>query len=1288
MRRTRVGLCVLSLTGCLLLSQALFGQSDRGIITGTVTDPSGGVISGVSVTATNTATSISTRTVSASGGNYTISLLRVGTYDVTAEQTGFKKYVHSGITLEVGQTLSLDIQLQVGARTETVQVTAQAEILQRDTSGRGTVISSRDIEELPIVSQGEQRNPGFYMTLAPGVTGKGTAAGTPSGSGRQLNTTVNGGQSGSTEFHLDGAVIGQGYAMSGDFRQLNFPPDVVGEFNVITLNPPAEYGQTGLGITSFTLKSGTNQFHGTAYEYLRNEALDARGFYAAKTPLNKQNEFGVTGGGPVIIPKLYNGKDRTFFYGWYAGFRLSKEAGANTLDTLPTAAMKSGDLSNLLGSKIGTDALGRPILSGGIYDPRCTRNVTAGLVDPGIPGNANCPSTGLTATATTLIRDPFPGNIIPANRIDPVAAKMFAQFANPPACPSCQGGYVNNWLTKYKNLLPANQWGAKVDHNIGNNHRLMGEYIWWKSSPITGSKWPGAISEGSISTNTQGIARLAHDWSLRPTLINHWVLGFNRYRSDSFPIGGIGWPAKLGYTGVPQSGTGSTFPELIIGGLGNVYGRGGQQYNATNDYSIDEALTWNKGRHTIKMGVSYYRFETNELGTAAQSSGLVFNAGTTSLPGGFYTDSNGFGQPLTGMGVGGFLLGLVSNGREGIVIAPVEDRSSRYAGFVQDDFKATSKLTWNLGLRYDLFLPTVNKKNQVSWWDPEVVDPSIGIKGALVFATPSRRAGAKAYTKALGPRIGLAYSLNDKTVIRAGYGILYTAGMAYRSLGNSSNQDGFSATNLVQTDGSVLTGFLPGTVPGHAGYHMILQNGWPANLFAPPTQSPSFDNGKGPMSFGAFPGGGNLPYIQNWSFTIQRRLPGEILLDLGYVGTKGTHLSSRIQNSNTVPTHYLSDSAMLYTCPLPGGAPGTTQICNHMFDPIGNTAVQALSVVQGMPVDAATGHHSPFAGFEALWGGNALLGQALRPFPQYSTDSVQNNGQMEDEAEAVGVSSYHALQIQGRKHFSQGLSFIASYTWSKTLTDSESLFNEFSGFTQDFYNRKAEKALSINDYPSNLVLSYEYQLPFGPGQRFANVGGVAGKVVGGWTIAGVHQYQSGAPQIISTIGNSFWPFIGAKSFLNRPNVVPGVPKKSAAILNGTWDPNGVGALGTTINSAAFCNPQAPTAAAGACPGPLSSGMQVQNFTLGNESRTDGDLRRFPTYNEDFSIIKRTAITERVIIEFRGDFLNIFNRTLFGFDQGGDQYGSVLQGLTSGGLGRVGGQANFPREIQFGLKIRY
>jgi len=490
-----------ALATCLLLlctAGSLWAQSDRGTITGTVTDPSAATMAGVSVIATNSATGVSTRVSTGPSGNYTVPFLRVGAYEITAEQAGFKKFVQSGVTLEVGQTARVDIVMQLGDVKQTIQINAQAQLLQKDTSDRGTVVTSRDVEELPIVSQGEQRNPGFYMTLAPGVTGKGTATPTASGSGRQLNTTVNGSQSGSTEFHLDGAVIGQSYAMSGDFRQLNFPPDVVGEFNVMTLNPPAEYGQTGLGITSFTLKSGTNQFHGTAYEYLRNEKLDARGFFAPKTPLNKQNEFGITAGGPVIIPKLYNGKDKTFFYGWYSGFRLSREAGANSLDTLPTAAMKGGDLSNLLGAQIGADALGRPVFTGEIYDPATTRTVPAGAVDP---------NTGVinAGASSAILRDAFgataangwrPSNIIPSGRIDPVAAKMFAQFANPPACPSCLGGYINNWLTTYKNLAPANQWGAKVDHNIGDSHRLMGEYIWWRSSPITGSKWPGAISEG------------------------------------------------------------------------------------------------------------------------------------------------------------------------------------------------------------------------------------------------------------------------------------------------------------------------------------------------------------------------------------------------------------------------------------------------------------------------------------------------------------------------------------------------------------------------------------------------------------------------------------------------------------------------------------------------------------------------------------------------------------------------------------------------------------------------
>jgi hypothetical protein len=1252
--------------------------------------------------------------VSSSAGEYTIPLLRVGTYELTAEQTGFKRYTRPGIVVEVGQTVSLDIRMEVGVPTQTVEVKGQAPLLQKDTSDRGTVVSSRDVEELPIVSQSEQRNPGFYMTLAPGVSGRGTATPTASGSGRQLNTTVNGSPSGSTEFHLDGAVIGQGYMLAGDFRNLPFPPDAVGEFNVMTLNPPAQYGQTGLGITSFSIKSGTNQLHGSVYEYLRNEALDANTFFANAAPpgcdanghaatgaaavkacrtLNKQNEFGATVGGPVVIPKLYNGKDKTFFFGWYHGYRLSQQGGSAAKDTLPTAAMKNGDLSNVLGPQIATDALGRPVYGSEIYDPATTRTVGAGAVDP-VTGLVN------KSGSSAMLRDAFgataangwkPSNIIPTDRIDPVAAKMYSYFADPPPCPTCAYGYQLNWLGTYPVRATINQWGSKIDHAITDHQRIMGEFIWWHDYAPGGSKWPGAISEGAIAYTQQDIARFSHDWIIRPNLVNHWTIAYNRNRSDTFPTAGTGWPAKLGYSGVPQTGPGSTFVEMDIGGLGNTYARSGQNYGATNDYVVDENLSWIKGRHTIKTGFNYIKLQQNAFGSTYQSSYLTFSAGTTALPlpGTLYNDGCAPGGQCTGMGAAGFLLGQVDHGLAGVTGPVVGDRMGRYAGWVQDDFKATSKLTLNLGLRYDLILPTVSAHNEISWMDPLVVNPDIGIKGSQVFATPSRRAAAYAYTKAFGPRIGLAYALNDKTVIRSGYGILYTAGGAERSIANSFEQLGFSASNSVVADSSTgYPGLFPGTVPGHTDYHFTLQNGWPATLFkAPPFISPSATLGQGPPSFGAYPGDGKLPSIQNWNFSIQRQLPGQVLLDVAYVGTKGTHLPSRLMNSNVMPTKYMySFGPMTFT------QPDGTQ-ASALVSKIGLPAVQALPIVQGMPVDPATGNHSPFKGFEALWGGSATLGQALRPYPQFTTDTVEGLSQLRDFGEGVGNSSYNAFQIQARKHFSEGLSFLVSYTWSKTLTDAESLFNEFSGFTQDFYNAKAEKALSINDYPQNLVISYEYQLPFGPGKKFANTGGAVGKVIGGWSIAGVQQYQSGPPSIITSGGAAAgYPYVGPNGFIARPNVVPGVPKKSAAILNGTWDPNGVpvhndGTACTKANPCTFANAHDP--------GAVLNGLGWSNpapWTLGDAPRTDGGARRFAYLNEDISLIKRTNITERVNVEFRADFLNLFNRTVFGFDQGGDQYGSIIGGNSIGSgigaFGHVTAQSNFPREIQFGLKINY
>jgi Carboxypeptidase regulatory-like domain/TonB dependent receptor len=1273
----------------------VWAQSDRGTITGTITDPSGAVIGGATVTVTNTATSISTKTATASSGDYTIPLLRAGTYEITVEQTGMKKFVQTAITLQVGQTIRVDAHMQIGRTTQTVQVTAPAELLQKDTSDRGTVVSSRDVEELPIVSQEEQRNPGFYMTLAPGTSGRGTANPTPSGSGRQLNTTVNGSPSGSTEFHLDGAVLGQGYMLAGDFRQLPFPPDAVGEFNVMTLNPPAQYGQTGLGITSFSIKSGTNQIHGNAYEYFRNKALDTRGFFAPTTPDLKQNEFGVLVGGPVVIPKLYNGRDKTFFFLWYDGFRL-RQAASNSLDTVPTQAMRGGDFSNVLGGQVGTDALGRPVYSSEIYDPATQRTVGAGAVDP-VTGLVN------KSGSSAIIRDGFgfnpitgvptsSANIIPSGRIDPVAAKIFTYFPNPPACPTCQFGYKLNWLSNYLNQDTIDQWGSKIDHMISDRNHVFGEFIWSYNYAPTGSKWPGAISEGADNEIQQDIARFGDDFTLRPNLINHAVIGYNRIRSDSYPQAGTGWPAMLGYSGVPQTGPGSTFIEMDIGGLGNTYARSGQSFSASNNYTFNDDMTWLKGRHAVQMGFGYVRLGDNALSTDYQSSYLTFNAGTTSLPGAWYNDSCAPGGTCPGMGAAGFLLGQVSHGIAGIVASSIADRMGRYAGYVQDNFKASPRLTLNLGLRYDLLLPTVSAHNQFSWMDPTVVNPAIGIKGALVFATPYQRSPVHTDTKAFGPRLGLAYAITDKTILRTGYGILYTAGGGERSIGNSYSQQGYSVSNSVNEDSSVpgATGLLPGTVPGNSSYHMILANGWPASLLpVPPFISPSTDIGEGPPAFGSFPGDGNLPYIQTWDFDLQREIPGQILLDAAYVGTRGTHLPSRLMNTNAT-----------YTSALQYG--------QSLFSNISNPSVQALSVIQGMPVDPATGMHSPFPGFQALWGSSATLAQALRPYPQYTSDTVEGLSQLRDFGEDVGSSSYNALQLQARKHFSQGLSFLASYTWSKTLTNAGSIFNEFSGFTQDFYNVKSEKTLSLNDYPSNLVIAYEYQLPFGPGKKWGNVGGLAGRAIGGWSIAGVQQYQAGAPQEVVTGDNALNPYMGPNSFLMRPNVVPGVAKKSVAIRNGTWDPNG-GPVhndgspcttaspcnpenaydkGAVLNISAWCDPQqAPTSSAGCSGGPFT-------FTRvgGTAPPTDGAIRRFPYYNEDISILKRTAINERMGVEFRADFLNIFNRTLFGFDQGGDQYGSVLQGNNLGngfgGFGHITSQSNFPREIQFGLKLTY
>jgi len=503
----------------------LSAQSDRGTITGTVTDQTGAPIVSVSVTATNAGTGITSNTTSGTNGSYTIALLPAGTYQVSAEHPGFKRFVSNGIPVQIGQTIPVDIAMQLGKVSETVEVQADAPGLLPNTSDLGTVIARQQFQDLPLIGQGETRNPTFFMILVPGVTGRGTSISPASGfNSRVVSTTVSGSQSGSTEFHLDGSIIANAGNFSGDPRNVGFPPDAVAEFKMITLNAPAEYGRSGGGIASFTLKSGTNQLHGSLYEYFRNNALDARGFFSPTTPTNRQNEFGATVGGPIH-------KDKTFFFGWYNGFRLNK-APTYPYATVPTAGSKQGDFSEYLGPRVATDALGRPVFQGAVYDPLTTRTVAEGQVDP---------DTGLTAAADAMIRDPFPGNRIPSNRFDRVTKNILPLFPEP-TLPRIR----ENFLSQAATINQVNQWGTKIDHQFTNDHKMYGSFVWSRLSSPGISDYPGPLSRAIPDTSNIRIFRLSADSILRPNWINHATFGFNRWHSGTNPTEDLfGWPARL-----------------------------------------------------------------------------------------------------------------------------------------------------------------------------------------------------------------------------------------------------------------------------------------------------------------------------------------------------------------------------------------------------------------------------------------------------------------------------------------------------------------------------------------------------------------------------------------------------------------------------------------------------------------------------------------------------------------------------------------------------------------------
>ena len=706
---------ILGFFATILLAACSFAQSNSGNIQGTVTDSSGAALSGANVTSLNLDTGISVATVTNDVGLYSLPNLPPGRYSVTVEAPGLKRYVREGVTITTGSTVALDIQLQVGAVSENVTVVADASQLETATSDIGATVETSLVANLPLEVSGTIRNPVQFITLIPGFVG---GVDNNPGSNSSDDFKVNGGQEGGTDILVDGVSI----SLVSPNTQWNkgVSTDAIQEFRVLQSNFSPEFGESGDGIISLTVKSGTNDFHASAYDYLRNRALDANSWknntLGQPKSVNTQNDFGATAGGPIYIPHLYHGKDKTFFFFAYEGFRF-KTGGTGTR-SLPNEAFRSGDFSALLNQSTPVQ----------LYDP--------------------------------VTHDPIPGNILTNDPNFTPSTVMTNVFA---LLPPTNGNLTDNVTDRSLSKTTANLFDVKIDHALSEKHRISGGFD-YDNTNTGGTSDLGPLFGSHLPQSTR-YARFSDNYIFGPTVVNQFLFGFSRrFRGEVANTLGQGYPEKIGLQGVQNT----TFPCIKFTGspyqeqLNNC----GDSQFADNVYQLNDSVSWIHGRHNLKVGggVRMLQFNVRRL---TQSSGeFDFNAAQTSL--------NGIG----GDPVASSLFGLVDTTTLNYgAFSGV--RYKDFSFYAQDTYKITSNLTLNYGVRYDLDLPASEAFDRFSMVDPALPNPGAdNILGAYTyFGNGTGRNGRKrpqdTYKKAFGPRIGFAYSINDKTVLRGGYGIFY-----------------------------------------------------------------------------------------------------------------------------------------------------------------------------------------------------------------------------------------------------------------------------------------------------------------------------------------------------------------------------------------------------------------------------------------------------------------------------------------------------------------------------------
>lgn len=1173
MRRLWMGICVFS-----VLAAIGYAQSDRGTITGTVSDVSKAVIPGASIVATNTETGVRTETVSTETGNYALAQLAPGVYEISVELPGFKKLVRQGITVLATQSLRIDVSLEVGAAGDQVTVNEDAPLLRTESSEVSHNVEAKNLDELPVlgiggVLSGSQgiRNPNAVVQLMPGTVW------TPNSLVR-----VNGTPGNTQSYRIEGQEA-TNTGTPGVAAQTQPGVDAIQEVAVQTSNYAAEYGQVGGGLFNVTMKSGTNQFHGSAYEYFVNEVFNAGNPFVDATggnprPRQRRSDWGGVIGGPVI-------KNKTFFFFNFEQFRETTKVN-NQFQTIPTAAYRIGDFSSALtgrnltpqcvGANVGNpafcDPAGRPVMEGEIYDPRSTKVAADGRI----------------------YRDPFPNNMITSDRWDAVAVKIQNLFpaTSGPTPTALTNDYLNPYFYSRVSEIPS----VKIDQVLGSKGKLS---FFWQRTKTTNPNGntifgasdglPDPLTTALGTFQTAPLYRLNYDYAISPTMLLHLGAG---YRSNDFFVPSVTTKGQItNYNAAQQLG--------LVGGIENKFfptmsgflatnGTGGMKTigseagtdQITQSPSFNVYFNWVRQSHTYKFGAEF-RTEGYPPRVDGNTDGVyTFSAAETGQP--FQTAP--VAGATAGFGYASFLLGLVDQIQ---MSNPTRPRMGKkqLGLYAQDSWKVNPRLTLDYGLRYDYSTYLREEYGRAPEFSPTTIHPVLGIPGAAIYDGhgPGRCNCdiAHNYPLAFGPRLGVAYQVNNKTVFRLGFGVVYGStesnnnsgsGLAASSSTTIAPSFGVPVTTLAQ---GIPVSFRPAPWPNYdPGYFPTF-----------PTDQLQGTPGPGPTWMD--PNAGRPPRQYQWSIGVQREVAQNLVVEATYVGNRGV---------------WWQAPALLN---LDAITPQRLQAFN--LDVTNANDRTLLLSTMSSPAVVARGFKVPYPTFPTT----QLLAQALRPFPQFTSIPVYWN--------PMGKSWYDSLQLKATERLSRGLTFFSALTWSKALTLGSEIGEPNPGttggaFVNNVFDRNSNKYISGYDQPLQWNTSLTYTTP----RLFESHSRILSSVLSNWTYGTFLQYASGFPLQVpnaQTALNSYL-FQGA-SFANR---VPGQKLFTVDPNCHCYDPNKT----FLLNPAAWADP---------APG-----------QFGNSPAYYGDYRSQRRPQENMNIGRTFRIKEGMAFNLRFEVSNVFNRS--------------------------------------------